>query len=368
MVQPIDEIVRTAPVNVVIGPVQATGQGWFLLKVLGRRYHAQPPFESQKSQLADMLRQRKQRATAVANYLKLRAAYSLEILPGGGQAVFAYTNPPGPAPPTLSAEELSRPIMRWQEPGGAHLYTLGDAVVDLNIGGREKPNGMVLPAIEEWLLNEGTRRIQVLEARRRHIPDDPNFRRMIDETVNNYVLDAVYSDEVISKSATQPGDAEVAYHRHRAQLEKLESATLRVVDFADSATAVKFAEHGAHAGSLDAALAMLPGAPQAQTLEITFPAASPEWAALEATLAAMHPGNSLGPFATGHGYRAFSVISKKTSIPSFAELDANTRGQMEQEAVEVARERRLNEYLGELRMRFKTEIYPERLKRLAWPS
>jgi hypothetical protein len=367
LVDPIDGIARTAPVGSVTGPVQAVGQGWFLVHVVGRRAQKQPPLEEQRAFLAQMLQQRKQRIAAIQHHLRLREMYALELVPGGSQMIFAHANSPGGVPPTYTAEELARPLMRWVEPKGPKIYRFADALADLNVGGRDKPNTTVLPAIDEWLLIQGTRNIQVVEGKRRAIPDDPNFRRMLDENVNGYVIEGLYVDEVANKSQVGPDDARRAYEMDRSRYQRLVGATVDVIDFADSASAMAFGANAGQATTLRGAAALSPNPPEVKSVEIHFPSPDPDWERLESTIAAMQQGQALGPYPAGNGYRVFQLISREVTVTPYEALDEATRGGLQQMATEVARERRLEEYLQELRGRFHTELYPERLKRVAWP-
>ncbi len=368
LLDPLDTIARTARPGSVVGPVEVPTRGWFLVKVLGRQPRRQPPFETQKAALAEMLRQRKQQQATLDHQLRLRQAYDVRLVPGGGQILFAHFNPPGGTPPRYSAQDLARPLAQWQEPGGTRTYTFGDALYDLETSNEQRPPGLLLPGIEQWILVMTLDRVVLTEARRERIADDPSFRRALDQSVNNTLLDGYYNAEVVQKSAQTPADLAEVYARESPRLARLQSATLDVVEFPDSAAAAAFTAHGAHARALRAAAAMIPGAPPVRAIDLSFPAADSDWARVQPALSAMRQGDALGPIGVSQGrWRIFQMLDKHMVIPPFDSLDVNTRNSLQQEAGDLGRERRLLQLVQDLRLTYRTRVYPERLRRVRWP-
>jgi hypothetical protein len=72
---PLDDSVAMSPIGRVVGPFDALGQGWFVLRVEERRPAKVVPLEAQKSTLADLIKQRKQRAAAGKAVRALRTRY-----------------------------------------------------------------------------------------------------------------------------------------------------------------------------------------------------------------------------------------------------------------------------------------------------
>ena len=368
LVEPLDQLLRTAPIGKLIGPLEVPGQGWFVVRVTRRSKRPQVPIDAQRPLLAEMIRQRKQRTVLIQNQQKMRAQYQLRLVPGGSQALFAHMaggpNTPAQLPPQLGAQ----PLARWHTPEGDRVFTLQDAIHALLTGEGERPNPNVLPSIEEWILLQCSNQIEATEARRRMIAEDPEWNRELDQAVNGYVLDAYYQEEVAARATQEPDDARLAYERNRQRYDRLESAKLLVVTFPDSAGAARFTTHAAHAGDLRKAAAMAPGSPPVEELDVTFSPPSMEWAQYRNTLLQMQPGNGYGPFRLRTGeWRIFQLESKVQIQPDLANLEPEQRNLLQQQTLEVARERRLSEVIRQLQTSFPTEVHREKLKRLPWP-
>ncbi len=367
LLSPLDEYLRTGAPGDVVGPLESPGQGWFVMKLGERVANPQPPFEDARRSLADMIRQRKHRASVFRAIRHLRETYALRALPGSAQVLFAHLNAPGGGPPAYSAEDLARPLAQWETKEGLQTYTFGDALADLDIAGREKPNALLLPSIEQWLLGETSRRLQVLEARRRGLDQDPEFRRQLDETVNNYLLEGLYSTEVLQRATPDPRDAVEMYQRNRSRFERLEGVSAQVIDFADSAAAAAFTAHSGHGADLHAAAAMVPDAPPVRDLTVRFPNPDPDWSKLHETLAAMNEGDAVGPYPVRGGWRITLIVLKQVRVTPFEALDADARAMLEQEGLELARERRLLDWIEELRRDFPVRVDSTKVARLPWP-
>ncbi|MEO5618320.1 MAG: peptidylprolyl isomerase [Candidatus Eisenbacteria bacterium] len=367
LTSPLDEHVRTAAPGTIVGPLESPGQGWFVMKIGERLANPQGSLDDMRRQLGDMIRQRKHRASIYRAVDRLRAEYALRTLPGAGQILFAHLNAPAEQAPVYTAEELARPLARWESAGETRTYNFAEALADLNITGRDKPNALVLPSIEQWILAETGRRIQILDARRRRLDADPAFRRQIDETVNNYVLESLYSIEVMEKATAEPSDAIEVYARNRNRFEKLEGITAQVIDFPDSAAAASFTAHSGLGADLHAAAAMVPGAPPVRDLNVRFPNPDPDWSRLESSLAAMGEGDAIGPFPAAGTWRIVLVVLKQIRVTPFESLDAESRMRLEQEGLELARERRLMTWVDELRREFPVSVDTARVRKLPWP-
>lgn len=367
LVQPLDDLLRTAPVGEVIGPLEVPGQGWFVARVLGRSPRPQTPIDGQRPMLAEMIRQRKQRAVLVRNHQRLRAQYDLQLVPGGSQLLYARMNAGPNAPADLPPAQLAQPLARWQTPEGPSAFTMGDAVQELRTGQGDRPDPSILPSIDEWILLEASNRIVLTEARRRMIDSEPGWQRQLNEAVNGYILEAYYNEEVVAKTTPSSDDTRLAWERYRSQFDRLDEVKLVAVTFPDSQSLVHFAEHAGHAGGLRAAVAMVPGAPPAEDVELKFPGAPIEWEPLRRTFMIMQPGQGMGPLHMRSGWRMLQLVSKVQVSPDFASLDEKSRLSVQQQGVEMARERRLNELVEQLRTSFPIEIHRDRLKRLPWP-
>lgn len=371
LVSPLDDYVRTAKPGSIIGPLNAPTQGWFLLKIVARHPHAEGSLEAERGQLADMLRQRKQRGVAIARYKRLQRGYDIELAPGGPQLLFQYFNQPrAGGDSSVTATERAAPLAHWVGFDGPHSYTFGDALLDLQDVSAQKPNALLLPSIEQWILLQCTRRVQTAEARRRGFTLDPRWKRTLDETVNNYVLDALYSNAITNVPSTPSvDDARLAYVRDQNRFEKLDRVQLQALEFPDSAAVQKFLQHAGHqhGGDLHAIAATMPGAPPVRDLDIAYPTSDPDFARLESTLLTMNRGDALGPFPA-HGKLVVAMLmAKSMHVAPFEALSPAERAQLDQEGVEFARERRFLALLDELKRRYPVVRNDALLKKLPWP-
>lgn len=372
LVSPLDDYIRTAPPGTIAGPLDSPTQGWFVLKILDRQPHAEGPYETEKAQLIGMLHQRKQRAVAIAAYKRLREGYRVRLEPGGAQALFHHFNrSPGESTAVVSPAENSQVLARWETPEGARTYTFGDALLDLQNVQDQKPDGTNVPSIEQWVLLQVTRRVQTVEATRRGFELDPGWRRELDESVNNYVLDALYANAIGSEAAAAgPEDAHLAYIRNQQRFEQVDRVTLETLEFPDSAAVQRFLQHAGHhhgGGDLRAIAAAAPGTPPVRDVEITFPSNDPDWERLAPTFRTMGRGDAIGPFVA-HGHLVVAMLmDKSTSITPFDKLAPADRAQLDAEASEFARERRFLALLDELKRRYPVTKNQALLKQLPWP-
>lgn len=372
LVSPLDDYVRTAAPGTVAGPLDSPTQGWFVLKIVNRQPHAEGPYESEKAQLTDMLRQRKQRMVAIAAYKRLREAYHVRLEPGGAQALFHHFNQPSAeTPPVVGPAENAQVLARWEGPQGEQTYTFGQAMLDLQNVQDQKPDGTNLPSIEQWVLLQVTRRVQTAEAKRRGYELDPAWKRELDETVNNYVLDALYANAIGSEVSTPgPDDTHLAYVRSQQRFEQIDGTKLETMEFPDSAAVQRFLQHAGHhqgGGDLRAVAAGATDAPPVRDVEITFPSNDPDWERLAPTLRTMNRGDAIGPFPV-HGKLVVAMLMEKaSSITPFEKLTPAERSQLDAEAIEFARERKFLSLLDELKRRYPVTKNTALLKKMPWP-
>jgi len=359
--------VRTAAPGSIVGPLESPSQGWFVMRIGERTAQTQPSFEDSRGSLTEMLRARKRSAVVLRTVRRLREAYALRVLPGAPQFLHAYLNVPESEIPAYSAQDLAHPLAQWEAPDGVHRYTFGEAIADLRIPDRDKPNAMLLPSVEQWILTEGSRRVQVIEARRRGIDRDPAFVRQLDETVNNYVLESLYTSEVSQAVTPNLTDAIAAYERNRSRFEVLEGVTLQVVDFPDSTAAIAFAAQVGPGSDLHSAAARIQGAPEVRDVDVRFPSSDPEWARIQQPLGSMSEGQGAGPYQTGSGWRMLLLVLKRTRVTPFDALNPAERSNLDQEGMELARERKLMAWVESLRREFPVAVDSARVRKLPWP-
>jgi hypothetical protein len=376
VVNPLDDLMRNAPIGQVQGPAGSPSGGWFIVKVLERKRRAQEPFATQKPLLRQMLEQRKQRETLTRAYDDLRKSYDVRNEPGGAAAMFQryntrpdslrsgmFANPPAP-----TREQAAQVLARYKdEKGRPQVYTLGDAVADLQSGTSQAPNMSQMPAIEQWVQSQVLRRVAILEARRRGLDREPELVRRVRQRGNNAFLEAIYNAEVAGKAKATPADVQKMYAERSEMFTRLENVRVLAAMLGDSATAVRVLDAGARAKSLrDAAKAVAPGVTVTDR-KVNFPTEDQTWNMLRASLLRMAPGAYGGPYRMGDRWLVIQLLEKDQGPQSFEALPPAVRQALENAATEQARERRLAELTEELRRKLKPRIHLDRLARVPWP-
>ncbi len=374
MMEPLDDVLLDAPLGELVGPLDASGEGWFIVQVLERRDAPLEPLdEAQRPRVREMVRQRKQRALAARAGRSLLSQYRVEVAPGAPQALFRRYNIESdpvtglatPQPPT--PEQAATVLATYDDAAGARTaFTLGEAVSDL-IGGAERPDFTRISDLERWIQNRVLQRVAAIEGRRRHLHEEPEVQRRARERFNNQLAEQIYTGEVMA--AVQPGEADIAaaYERHRGQLERLSAARLLWVAFPDSAAAAAVLEHAGHSGTLADAVAMASPGTSATEERLTFPSADPLWSALSGEIGAMAPLQYRGPFPSPRGWMVFQLLGKQQARVPFEELPPGARQALETEALELAREAKLRAFVADLRARIPVQVNEQRLGAIPWP-
>ena len=368
LMAPLDDIVRTSPIGQVVGPVAVGTEGWFILRIEARHPQPRPPFEESRAQLAEMLRQRKQRF-AVAHVIdQLRMEHRVVVLPGAPQLLSGklravpengVTQPPPPPGP----EDRRLVLARYQ--GGT--YTLGEAYDDLMAGQRGRIDFAMIPSVERWIQTQTVERAARVEASRRRIGDEPEVKRRVRERINNTLLDDFYQTQVIERIRLEPEDFRAAYERYRPSLVRLQSARVISVSVGDSAAASALAAQAGQAPSLREAAATAVAGGRVSEETLTFPATSPLWTRFENQIAIMGTGGIAGPFPIEDRWLIFQVLEKQQDAPSFDQLPDDVRAQLQGVATQIKREARLSALTDSLRQVFPVIVYTDRLRRLPWP-
>ena len=370
LIEPIDGLVRTTPVGRTVGPVEAAGQGWFIVRITDRRPREQGPLEVERAMLAEMLRQRKQRARLSRGIAGLRHEYGVALRPGAGQQLVAVVAPPGSSfesqQRTPQLGDAERGVILADYRGG--VYTLGDAMVDYDRPDQPRPNLQVLPSVENWIEGMTLERAGKLEARRRQFQDDPEIRRQVRERSNNVLLDAFYNARVLPMATPTEADVRALYDAHASSYVRLDGVRLLTVVLPDSVAAAQLMAHAGHAGTLREAAAM--AAPEARVHEerLRLPTDRPPWDQLQPAFVGMIPGEYSGPHRVDHGWLVVQLREKEQHAMRFEDLPPNARQQLESRASEAAREARLAALTDSLRRAIPVQVFSERLRRIPWPG
>jgi parvulin-like peptidyl-prolyl isomerase len=372
MVDPLDEFARTAPVGQVVGPAAGGGEGWFVARVLSRRHvPAAAPLEIMRSQLTQMIRQRKLRMIAARAYFSLRDQYRIMLEPGGPEALYSRLNGGGFMPNGASPQlpDSNTVLARYTDAGGHdRVYALHDAVADAQRSDREHPDASGTPALRLWIGQQVVQRVLLLEAKRRGLDRDPQVMRRIDANVENGLLQTVYTDAVAQAVSVTPDDVQRAYQAQGSQFPRLEAAHLQSIILPDSAAAFELMRHGGHAGSLLEAAKMAGSADRVIDERVTFPSRNPAWQALAPQILMMSRGEWAGPARVPGGWRVFEVLETETRAQDFAQLSEAERRNVEQVALEMKRDARLSFVTDSLkRVTRPFEIHEDELARIPWP-
>ncbi len=364
---PLDDVIRTAPIGKVQGPIEAVGQGWFIVKVLDRR-KAEPKSGPEETQLLEtILRQRKQRQILVRALERLRADYRVRLERGAAQSLIGYVVPAalkGSEPPALSLSQSAEVLAQYD--GGA--YTMGDALFDLRNGSAQRPNFNVMPTVERWIEMRTLERASLLEARRRQLADDPDLQRAVRERVNDYLLESYVTRQVLERTTVADSEVRALFDRMGMKPERLHDARFLVVVLRDSATAAQLAANAPHTEGLrEAVNAAALGLPvRSQT--VVFPTTHPIWTVLEAPFTAISPGGYTPPIQVATLWVVAQLVSKTMAPQTFETLPAEMRSALENQAREFKRQQVLAALTDSLRRTIPVEIHAERLRGVPWPA
>jgi len=370
LLPPLDDLLRLSPPGKIVGPVAAGPEGWFIVRVEERKNVPQPPFDQARAQLAEMLRQRKQRAAFQHVFDQLKSDYKVTVVPGAAQFLAEKLRavpgegPVSQAPPPPGPADRGKVLARFT--GGE--YTLGEAYDDMVGGNSGRVDLSVTASVTRWLQAQAVERAAVPEARKRRLDQDPDVQHRLRERLNNFLLDAYYQQQVMSRISIGPEDYQVAYERYRSTFVRLQKAHLVSVQLADSAAATALALQAGRAPTLRDAAATAGLSAQVKDESVTFPAESPTWTQLESQVTLMQPGQMAGPVSVDGGWMIFQLVDKQQDAPPYESLPASARGQLQGVATEMKREARLGAVTDSLRQAFApVVVYTERLQRVPWP-
>ena len=233
----LDDAMTTGPLGKALGPIESPTDGWFLVQVLERRPRRQEPFEQVREMLRQGLQQGKQRVLLNRVQHDLMAQYHVTVEAGAPQALFARYNAPKdtmavgttrvPVAASPTPEEARQVLVRYDgAEGKPGSYTLGDAALDLQDASRPRPNWLVMPMIGQWLKSATLQRVALIEARRRHLAEEPALARQARAQMENALLQTAYETLVLNSATITGDDVRTAYLRHAAQLPGKDGAPL----------------------------------------------------------------------------------------------------------------------------------------------
>jgi len=377
LVSPLDRLVRETPVGAVVGPIEAPGQGWFVVKILAREARETGPLDRQVAQLRNMLEQRKQKITLLRNYADLRSEYRITPVRVGLQLMYQRLNSvrqlqdfgADPAATQLSPQDRATVIARWDRgPAYRGTMTLGEAMDVLASGRGARLLPTRLDTYDDWVRTTLLQRIAVIEARRRHLDQEPKTAERIREAVDNVILQAVYQTEVLDRAEPNEAEVQQTYANNAAALAQLKSATLQYATLPDSALAVRIAEAAMEAGTIKQAAPQVAPGTNVREETVRFPTHDPVWQMIQPALTQQSVGGLLGPLHLPGGWRIVQIISRDAPVPTFASLPQAQQDGLKREARELAGQRRLRFFTDSLRKATPVIVDRDELRRVAWPT
>jgi hypothetical protein len=91
-------------------------------------------------------------------------------------------------------------------------------MLDLQNSSNPPPNWAIMPMIDQWLKNAVLQRVALIEARRRHLGEEPALARQARAQVENVLLQTAYETLVLNSATATSDDVQTAYLRHAAQM------------------------------------------------------------------------------------------------------------------------------------------------------
>jgi len=358
---PLDEALRNLAIGEVGGPYQ-TRDGWFVMQISERRPREQPEYDKLRRDLEEVMRRRKFVSAYNRAYLDLKEAYDLHHVQGGAQKLFRIASPLNPVLPTEAMKAETLVTYR----GGR--YTLGDALVDLNRPEVQTPALNMLPAVEIWIEAQVMYRIAQLEARRRHLHEDPEVVARVKARRDQAVLEGAYNIATAGVPPAGPEQVAMAWERVKVQFTRLEVVRLAVIESTDSALMVRVGNEAMGGGSLAEAAKKVAGAPEPVEVEVRFPDPGPEWSVFEALFTQQKPGDRFGPAKTPQGWRIFQMLDKKTVQQQWDEIPEALRQNIAGSANELARDQRFREFTDSLAAAYSVRVDTALVARLRWPA
>jgi parvulin-like peptidyl-prolyl isomerase len=357
---PLDGALRTQKLNEIGGPYHSR-EGWFLLEVAERRAKAQGPYELQRSTMMDLMRQRKQRAAFNRAYVDLKDEYDVQAAPGGAQLLFRIESASDPLTPTPDQRQM--PLATYT--GG--VYTLNDALTDLQRADQQKPPFNLLPAIEIWIEAQVMTRVAVIEARRRHLNEEPDVAASLRAQREQAILNGIYQQAVAGVPAPGPDLVKMAWERVRHMYPKLVSARVAMLEVADSSVARRIYEAHATVPLLADAAKQVDPALKVTETTVKYPNTDADWTSFTGLFVQLQPGAWYGPQQRPNGYRFLQLLDKQMGEQEFEELPQSVQQNIAGSAGELARDQRFNVFTDSLSRAYHPVVDHALIARLPWP-
>jgi len=369
----LDAVLNTVPVGELVGPLESSGQGWFLMRIDERREATPAPFDEMRGPIVDRLRQRKTRAVFMRTIDRLKVEYDVHLATEGSTLLARLLRGPldegmGRLQPGtnggLTPAQLATPLGYYR--GG--VYTMGDVIADLGRGATA-PNLSMAPMVARWIEGQTLERALKAEVRARHMAEEPATRRSIRTQEEGFLLDGYYSREVMSAIVLSPEALQAEYALRQRELSRLDAVQVAYATVPDSnaAMAVATAARSGSVHSLAEAVAQAAPGVEMRTEVVRFPNQDPFWMGQVRNLMMMREGGVAGPFPSEQGFRFVQLLARSQHTPRWEELDPEIVQQLQSLAIERQREARFAVVTDSLRRAFPVSVDRAKLEKLEWP-
>jgi peptidyl-prolyl cis-trans isomerase C len=358
--EPLDGAVRNVKVGEVGGPYE-TAEGWFLVKITARQPHDPGNWDAERDALLEQQRKRKQSAALGRAYRDLRAEWEMELQPGGSQLLFHVLSPVEPLRPS---PEQRRTLLAHYAGG---TYTLQDALDDMEDASIQRPPSQLLPAIQMWIENQAMLRVAVLEARRRHLQEEPDVVAGLRRKHEDMLLEGIYQNAVATVPPPGPELVQLAWEQLKGHFTRLGDVRVASVVVADSSTLRKLIRTGVNVRSLAEAAKQTEPSLSVSDTTVHYPNDDPAWNAMAPMFTQMQPGAWYGPEPLAHGWRILQMVDKTVIQQAFETLPPATQQNIASSAAELARDARFRQFTDSLSRAYLPVIDREQLAKLPWP-
>jgi hypothetical protein len=247
------------------------------------------------------------------------------------------------------------------------VYTLQDALLDLQRADAQRPPFQLLPAIEIWIEAQVMTRVAVLEARKRHLDEEPEVAASLKAQREQMLLDGVYQAAVANVPAAGPELVKLAWERVKDRFSRLDTVIVAILDVTDSAKAGRVSRERAKAAALAEAAKRVDASLAVIEIAVHYPNAEPEWQLLQGTFTSQPAGMWIGPEQRGERWRIMQIRRKVTTQQKFEELPPGLQQNIAGSAGELARDARFNQFTDSLAAALHPIVDHERIARLPWP-
>ncbi len=362
---PLDEALRTQKAGAVGGPYE-TSQGWFLLMVTNRKPAHQEAYELEHDQLANLIRQRKQRGGLTTAMLELERSVHLRLTTGAEQVLFRLLSParvPELQHWTPTAQERRDTLAHFD--GGA--YTVDDMLGDLMRNDSQLPNAAMLPSLRAWIQSRAMLRAQVIEARRRHLDQDPAYVQQLGDIIDNSLVETETNRALASTPSPDEAAVRTWWNGVKDQNPALQQVHVQWVVLSDTTRAAAIASRCRAGMSLLAAVqAAAPGL-RVQEQVVRFPGRDPAWAPLAEVLGRMQPGQVSGPDFLNDGWHITQLLDRVQGPVEWDQLTPDLQRNVAGRVAQIAGIARCNAYVDSLRKVIQPVVLSENLRYLPWP-